>query len=290
MSMPRAVYRELHLLPSILSADFSRLGQQIEAVMDAGVRIIHVDVMDGHFVPNITIGPLVVSAVAPLVHRRGGWLSVHLMIERPEDYFEAFAKAGADVVSFHVEACAHLYHAVEAVKTLGVGAGVALNPGTDVSRLTGVASLVDLVLVMTVNPGFGGQALIRPALERVPELRRMLPEGVAIELDGGVNRDNIREVVKSGANWIVAGSAVFGAADPGVEAGDSPRALRGRPGVIPGPTVKVWKREGRSGTVVSCLPLTPGHRLKGFFVAFERARHAVSRACDAPGRGGTGPH
>jgi ribulose-phosphate 3-epimerase len=218
MNMPQAVYSELHLLPSILSADFSRLGEQIEVVMDSGVRIIHVDVMDGHFVPNITIGPLVVGAIAPLVHGRGGWLSVHLMIERPENYFQAFVEAGADALSVHVEACPHLYHAVESVKALGVGAGVALNPGTDLTRIREVASLVDLVLVMTVNPGFGGQALIGPALERVPELREMLPEGTAIELDGGVNRGNIREVVEAGANWIVAGSAVFGAADPGAQA------------------------------------------------------------------------
>jgi ribulose-phosphate 3-epimerase len=143
---------------------------------------------------------------------------VHLMIERPEDYIEAFVKAGADALSVHVEACPFLYHAVQAIRALGAGAGVALNPGTDLARVKDVVSLVDLVLVMTVNPGFGGQALIGPALQKVPELRRMLPEGVAIELDGGVNRGNIREVVEAGANWIVAGSAVFGAEDPGAEA------------------------------------------------------------------------
>jgi ribulose-phosphate 3-epimerase len=218
MTMPLTVYGETHLLPSILSADFARLGEQVELVMDAGVRIIHVDVMDGHFVPNITIGPLVVEALAPLVHRRDGWLSVHLMIERPENYLETFAKAGADVLTVHVEACPHLYHAIETIKRFGVGAGVALNPGSDLTRIKDVASLVDVVLVMTVNPGFGGQALIAPALEKVPELRRMLPESAAIELDGGVNRGNIRHIVEAGANWIVAGSAVFGATDPGTEA------------------------------------------------------------------------
>lgn len=218
MTIPSAVYGEPHLLPSILSADFARLGEEIAAVMDAGVRMIHVDVMDGHFVPNITVGPLVVEAVAPLVHERGGFLSVHLMIESPQDYLRTFAEAGADALSIHVEADPHLYHAIEAIKGLGVGAGVALNPGTDVSRVREVTDLVDYVLVMTVNPGFGGQKLIRRAMQKVPVLRGMLPRTAAIELDGGVNRENIREVVDLGANWIVAGSAVFGAADPSAEA------------------------------------------------------------------------
>ncbi len=228
MTIPAAVYKEVHLLPSILSADFSRLGEEIGVVMEAGVRIIHVDVMDGHFVPNITIGPVVVEAVAPLVHERGGLLSVHLMIENPEDYLAAFAKAGADALSVHVEAGPHLYHAVQIMKALGVGAGVALNPGTDVSRVREVAGLVDFVLVMTVNPGFGGQKLIERALEKVPILRQMLPESAALELDGGVNRENIRRVVELGANWIVAGSAVFGAEDPGAEAGVLQELMTGR--------------------------------------------------------------
>jgi ribulose-phosphate 3-epimerase len=219
MASPSPVYEELHLLPSILSADFSRLGEQISLVMDAGVRMIHVDVMDGHFVPNITIGPAVVEAVAPLVHERGGLLSVHLMIEHPEDYAERFVGAGADAVSVHVEACSHVYHAIQAIRTLGAGAGVAINPGTDVARIEDVLTLVDYVLVMTVNPGFGGQRLIASALDKVTRLRRMLPAGVAIEVDGGVQRDNIKLVVEAGANWLVAGSAVFGAADPGAEAG-----------------------------------------------------------------------
>jgi ribulose-phosphate 3-epimerase len=222
-------YRELHLLPSILSADFSRLGEEIGRVMDAGVRMIHCDVMDGHFVPNLTMGPAVVGAIAPEVHGRGGLLSVHLMIERPEDFIDEFAQAGADALSLHVEACPHLYHAIQAVKALGVGAGVAINPGTDVSRIRDVAGLVDFVLVMTVNPGFGGQKLIRSALEKVPLIREMVGPEVAIELDGGVNRGNIREVVEKGANWVVAGSAVFGAADPGAEARVLQALMAGRP-------------------------------------------------------------
>ncbi len=155
MTIPRKVYEELHLLPSILSADFSRLGDQIVTVMEAGIRIIHVDVMDGHFVPNITIGPLVVEAVAPLVHERGGWLSTHLMIEHPERYIDEFVRAGADAVSVHVEASPHLYRTIEAIKESGAGAGVALNPGTDLSRVREIVSLIDFALVMTVNPGFG---------------------------------------------------------------------------------------------------------------------------------------
>ena len=217
MSVAPGAYREFHLLPSILSADFSRLGEEIARVMDAGVRIIHCDVMDGHFVPNLTMGPALIASIAPHVHDRGGSLSVHLMIERPEALIEEFAAAGADVLSVHAEACPQLYHAIEAIKGLGVGAGVAINPGTHVSSIRDVAELVDLALVMTVNPGFGGQKLIPAALGKVPAVRRMIRLDAAIELDGGVNRGNIRQVVETGANWIVAGSAVFGAPDPAEE-------------------------------------------------------------------------
>jgi ribulose-phosphate 3-epimerase len=216
--VPTAAYRELHLLPSVLSADFARLGEHISRVMDAGVRIIHCDVMDGHFVPNITFGPAVIGSIAPAVHERGGLLSVHLMIERPEAFIADFARAGSDVLSVHAEACPHLYHAVEAIKALGMGAGVAINPGTHVSAVREVASLVDMVLIMTVNPGYGGQQLIPAALEKVPVIRKMIRPEAAIEVDGGVNRANIRRVVEMGADWIVAGSAVFGAEDAGAEA------------------------------------------------------------------------
>ena len=218
MPIPAATYGEVHLLPSILSADFSRLGDQVAVVMDAGVRIIHVDIMDGHFVPNLTIGPAVLQSLAPLVHGRGGLFSVHLMIEKPEDFVDDFVRAGADAVSVHVEACPHLYHAVTAIKALGAGAGVAINPGTPVSAVREVEELVDFFLVMTVNPGFGGQQMIEPALEKVAQLRRSVPKHVAIEVDGGVNEANIRRVVDLGANWVVAGSAVFGATNPDEEA------------------------------------------------------------------------
>jgi ribulose-phosphate 3-epimerase len=228
--IPTAAYRELHLLPSLLSADFARLGEEIALVMDAGARIIHCDIMDGHFVPNLTIGPAVVAAVAPDVHRRGGFLSVHLMIERPEDFAQEFVDAGADAVSVHVEACAHLYHTIEAIRAMGAGAGVAINPGTAVSRIRDVAELADLVLVMTVNPGFGGQKLIPSALDKVPAVRKMIRPDAAIELDGGVHRDNIRQAVEMGANWIVAGSAVFGAGQPGGAARVLQSLMRGEPG------------------------------------------------------------
>ena len=218
MSIPAAFYEQVHLLPSILSADFSRLGNEVGAVMDAGVRIIHIDVMDGHFVPNLTIGPAVLASLEPLVHGRGGVFSVHLMIEHPEDYLDAFVRAGADAISVHVETCPHLYHAVQGIKALGAGAGVALNPGTSASRIEEVVALLDYVLVMTVNPGFGGQELIEPALAKLPGLRRMLPPRVAIEVDGGINRGNIRRAVEAGANWVVTGSALFGADDVTAEA------------------------------------------------------------------------
>jgi ribulose-phosphate 3-epimerase len=218
MPIPVETYGEVHLLPSILSADFSRLGEQVALVMDAGVRIIHVDIMDGHFVPNLTIGPAVLRSLAPMVHARGGLFSVHLMIEKPEEYVEDFVRAGADAVSVHVEACPHLYHAMTAIKALGAGAGVAMNPGTPVSAVREVERLVDFFVVMTVNPGFGGQQMIEPALDKVRQLRKTVPEGVAIEVDGGVHESNIRRVVDTGANWVVAGSAVFGAERPDEEA------------------------------------------------------------------------
>jgi ribulose-phosphate 3-epimerase len=218
VTMPPAVYGELHLLPSILSADFCRLAADVDRVMDAGVRLIHVDVMDGHFVPNITLGPPVIKCLAKHVHARGGFCSVHLMIENPEVYLATFVDAGADALSVHAEACSSLYHAVHAIQKLGAGAGVALNPGSDLSLVREVLPFVDFALVMTVNPGFGGQGMIESALAKVPQLRELLPKDAAIEVDGGVKLDNVARVVEAGANWIVAGSALFGSADPGAEA------------------------------------------------------------------------
>ncbi|MGI5939541.1 MAG: ribulose-phosphate 3-epimerase [Thermoleophilia bacterium] len=218
MPIPAEVYREVHLSPSILSADFSRLGEQISLVMDVGVRMIHFDVMDGHFVPNLSIGPGVLKSVAPLVHGRGGLFSVHLMLAQPEKYVADFIHAGADAVSFHVESGVHHRQTIATIKRLGAGAGVALNPGTDLTRVAELLPLVDFVLVMTVNPGFGGQKHIPAALNKLPRLREVLPPEAAIEVDGGIDRHNIQHAVQAGANWVVAGSAVFGAADPAAEA------------------------------------------------------------------------
>ena len=218
MPIPETVRGETHLLPSILSADFSRLGEDVARVMDTGVRIIHVDVMDGHFVPNITIGPLVLEALAPAVHGRQGFFSVHLMIEHPERFVERFAKAGADAISIHAESTDHAYRTLASIRDLGACPGLALNPGSDTSLVEGLVESIDLALVMTVNPGFGGQKLISRAAEKIPELRSLLPPRVAIEVDGGVNRENIRDLVEKGANWAVTGSALFGAEDLASEA------------------------------------------------------------------------
>jgi len=227
VAIPDNVREEVHLLPSILSADFSRLGEQVGCVMEAGAQIIHVDVMDGHFVPNITVGPLVVAALASEVHGRGGYFSVHLMIEHPEDYIKAFVEAGADAVAVHAEACCQVYHALESIRELGASPGLALNPGSDIGRLRDVAESIDHVLVMTVNPGFGGQGMIQAALDRIPTLRNMMPRSVAIEVDGGVKLDNVREVVDKGVNWVVAGSAVFGTQDPAAAVQEMQRVMAG---------------------------------------------------------------
>jgi ribulose-phosphate 3-epimerase len=218
MPIPAAMLREIHVGPSILSADFSRLGEQVETVMDAGVRLIHVDIMDGHFVPNLTIGPSVTAAIAPIVHGKGGYLSVHLMIEEPDRYIDQFAEAGADAMSVHVEAAVHLHRALSAMRELGVTPGVAINPGTDLSAIGEATRYADFVVVMTVNPGFGGQKFIEPALEKVRRLRADLPASIAVEVDGGIKRENIRQVVQAGGNWLVAGSAVYGSGDPAGEA------------------------------------------------------------------------
>ncbi len=200
--------------PSILSADFARLGAQVSEVMDAGARVIHVDVMDGHFVPPITLGPLVVGALADQVHAAGGALDVHLMIERPERQVEEFAHAGADSISFHQEATPHLHRTLGAVREAGCLAGAALNPGTPVGALADVAGELDLILCMTVNPGWGGQAFIPASLEKVRRLRALLPAGTPVEVDGGVDGRTAGPCSEAGASLFVAGSAVFGASDP----------------------------------------------------------------------------
>jgi len=206
--------RDRRVAPSILSADFARLGAQVAAVMDAGARVIHVDVMDGHFVPPITIGPLIVSALADQVHDAGGLLDVHLMIERPERQVAEFAKAGADVITVHAEATPHLHYTLAAIKDAGCAAGAAVNPGTSSDALGEVAELLDLALVMSVNPGWGGQPFIAASLDKLARLRAALPAHVALEVDGGVDRRTAGPCAERGAGVLVAGSAVFGAPDP----------------------------------------------------------------------------
>ena len=199
--------------PSILSADFSRLADDVETVINAGARVIHVDVMDGHFVPNITIGPLVLAALQPLVHGAGALLDVHLMIEHPERYVGAFAAAGANVITVHQEACIHLDRVLSQIRESGAAAGVALNPGTPIETLSEVRACCDLVLIMSVNPGFGGQSFIETSTDKIARARAFLPESVALEVDGGVTTLNIGTLVAAGANLLVAGSSVFGGHD-----------------------------------------------------------------------------
>lgn len=200
------------LSPSILSADFGRLEDHVREALDAGAEWMHIDVMDGHFVPNITIGPLIVDALRSLRDEKNSVMDVHLMIEQPEKYVGRFAEAGADIITVHVEACTHLHRVVQQIKELGCKAGVTLNPATPVSALEEIISYVDLVLVMSVNPGFGGQSYIPTSTAKIRKIRSMLDaigSPAYLEVDGGVKPGNIYEVVKAGADVIVAGSAVF---------------------------------------------------------------------------------
>jgi len=207
---------ERHVAPSILAADFARLGAQVGAVLAAGARVIHVDVMDGHFVPPITFGALAVSAIADQVHEAGALVDVHLMIERPERYLEEIARAGADNITVHVEATPHLHYALAAIREAGCTAGAALCPGTPCEALSEVAAdALDLALCMSVNPGWGGQEFIPASLGKLERMRAALPEGVALEVDGGVHEETIAACAGAGANLFVAGSAVFAAEDPG---------------------------------------------------------------------------
>jgi ribulose-phosphate 3-epimerase len=205
----------VQIAPSILSADFASLGDAVAQAERGGAELIHVDVMDGHFVPNITIGPPVVKSLKKVARVP---LDVHLMIEEPDRYIEAFAEAGAAMISVHVEAATHLHRTVHAIKALGVRAGVVLNPATPVAQLADIAGDVDFVLVMSVNPGFGGQAFIPRSEAKVREVRLLLDrcgnEAAAIEIDGGIDLHNAARVVAAGARILVAGNAIFATPDP----------------------------------------------------------------------------
>ena len=202
------------IAPSILSADFARLGEQVKLVEQGGAELIHIDVMDGHFVPNITIGPLIVRALRPVTELP---LDVHLMIENPDQYISAFADAGADYLTVHVEACTHLHRTLQAIREQGMKAGVALNPHTPLSMIEEILADVDLVLVMSVNPGFGGQSFITSSLDKLRRLQTMLQQRglghVDVEVDGGVKLNNVREVADAGAELLVSGSGIFSAPD-----------------------------------------------------------------------------
>jgi len=200
---------KIKLAPSILSADFGRLGEQVIEATRAGADYIHVDVMDGHFVPNITVGPIVVSAIRPHTDLP---LDVHLMIESPEKYIQQFAQAGANIITVHVEVCPHLHRVVESIKELGVKAGVSLNPSTPLTAVDEVLPSLDLVLLMSVNPGFGGQQFIESTVGKIARLRRRLDEldaAAELEVDGGISADIAPRVAKAGARVLVAGAAIF---------------------------------------------------------------------------------
>jgi ribulose-phosphate 3-epimerase len=207
------IFTARRVAPSILSADFARLGAQVAEVMDAGARVIHVDVMDGHFVPPITIGPLIVSGLADQVHDAGGVLDAHLMIERPGGQVGAFADAGADAITIHVEADPHAHRTLAAIRDAGCLAGLALNPGTPAAAAAELAGEADLLLCMSVNPGWGGQTFIPASSAKLAALREFAPQA-AVEVDGGVDATTAPTVAEAGANLLVAGSAVFGAPDP----------------------------------------------------------------------------
>jgi ribulose-phosphate 3-epimerase len=205
---------DLRVAPSILAADFSRLGEQVEQVMDVGARVIHVDVMDGHFVPPISIGAMVAASIEGLVHGREGILDVHLMVQRPEQRVDEFAAAGADTLIVHWEATPHVHYALKAVRDAGMKAGLAINPATAPESVMSLAGAFDQLLCMTVNPGWGGQPYIEASTAKVSRLRELLGPELPIEVDGGIDAVKARETAAAGATLFVAGSSIFGSGDP----------------------------------------------------------------------------
>lgn len=203
----------IKIAPSILSADFAKLGQEVKEVEAAGAELIHIDVMDGHFVPNITMGPIVVEALRPITKLP---LDVHLMIENPDNYIEQFAKAGADYISVHVEACRHLHRTIQLIRSLNVKAGVVLNPHTPIESIQHILEDIDFVLFMTVNPGFGGQKFISSVVPKIEALSTIIKErglNIEIEVDGGITAQTIGECAKAGVTMFVAGSAIYNKED-----------------------------------------------------------------------------
>lgn len=198
------------IAPSILSADFSRLAEEVKAVQEAGADMLHLDIMDGHFVPNITFGPAVVAAIKSVAEVP---LDVHLMIENPQTYIKDFFSAGADILTVHMEACTHLHSVIHQIKDTGIKAAVALNPSTPLENIEYVVEDLDMVLVMSVNPGFGGQKFIPQAMKKISRARKLVGDRIDVQVDGGITPENAAEVVRAGANILVAGSAVFSAPD-----------------------------------------------------------------------------
>ena len=209
----RSWARTVEIEPSLYAADFARLGDQIRALLDAGARVFHFDVGDGHFVEPVTMGPIVLRSISPLVHERGGVLDCHLMVDNPEHHLRQIAEAGGDSVTFHVEVSDEPSATVGLARELGLGAGLAFNPETDVAEAAAAAGGCDLVLCMSIRPGYSGQSFLPEALDRIRELRRRIPDGVFVQVDGGISGENVAAVHEAGADLIVAGSSIFGRED-----------------------------------------------------------------------------